>query len=785
MKIRWHGLLGTNHSWAFSQQALARAMIAAGGHEVFLKSTNGLKHFPSDLQDRLLAGFHTQPGADDGQSDFLVFRKASGELVRIPKPPIGKPVRLQDVSDGNRPYDLELAYTIFMQGPRRFYPETPCRMVIWNFESSVLPPGWHLYHRAVDYVLPSSKYSADIFIQNGMPSDKVVRVPHGVYTEMFNPGIPPMRLHTQKRVKFLHNAIPHHRKLHERVLEAYLEAFTADDDVCLVMKTKLKTPEKTKPFEVDVREILKKVLKGRKKAPEIEIINAFVPDIGSLYTACDAVVSMSAAEGFNLTLLEGLACGSLVIAPRHGGQLDFLNDENSLLVDTGEMRAPFSMQYWTRAPHAVVGDPDARHCAELMRRVYEDPAGEKARVAEPARRTVEEFTWERPARQILDLAETCLAGKRASGHPAKKKVLFIVPYQMAGGGEVWVREAIARLDRIRYEPSVACPLGTSFELMDMLLGLDVDIEDLMSQGMWEASGDPKGAPGRGLMSLKCLIESGKYDIVHFYNSLQIYSTILRCMQGGGWSGKVVETVHSELMWPDSMMKVGARKGVSAIIAVSSGIARKLLKLGNKNVMVLPQQVDWKRFRVERRSKAVLKEFGVPDGFTVGMVTRISPEKNVAMAVACAKAMPDAGFVIVGDGKQRDIMELMASKLKRRNIHFLGRRGDPERFYPAFDVLLLPSIVEGVPLVALEAMTAGTPVVASDVGAVSEIVQDGHNGFLVWNPGQLRLFVEAIARLQDKKLWRSFSKAAKEKAASMERLGETTSINNIYDDLLAG
>jgi glycosyltransferase involved in cell wall biosynthesis len=512
------------------------------------------------------------------------------------------------------------------------------------------------------------------------------------------------------------------------------------------------------------------------------VVNTFVPDIGSLYTACDAVVSMSSCEGFWLPGLEALACGCLIIAPRHGGQLDFLNDENALLVNTGEMPAPLSMQYWTRAPHAVVGDPDVTHCAELLRRAYENLEAEKTRVAEPARKTVELFTWERPALQILDLAEACVAEKRTVKAPSRKKVLYIVPYSMAGGGEVWIKEALSRLDRSKYEPTVACPLGLSLELMDMFIDEDVEIENLMNQELWDAVKEDKQAPGRGLASLKCLIEAGRYDIVHFYNSLQTYSVIIKSIREGGWSGKVVETAHSELMWQDSMMKVGARKHVSLIIAVSTQLARKLTKLGNSNVVVMPQQVDWERFRVEERSRAVLDECGIPEGFTVGMVARISPEKNVAMAVACAKTMPDAVFVIVGDGQQREVIEKMAAKLKRKNIFFVGRRSDPERFYQAFDALLLPSIVEGVPLVALEAMAAGTPVVASDVGAVSEIVQDGHNGLLVWNQGQVRLFVEALSKLRNKELWEALSQGAREKAAAMERLGKAADINSMYDKL---
>ncbi len=1201
MKTRIHGMLGTNHSWSFTQQAIARALSRMEGQQVFLKSTNGLEHFPEDLKPLLLPGYHSHPAMPE-----LAFLGPDGAKVQLDRQRLP-----EDVPDPNRPYDLELAYTILYQIPRRFFRDSACRMVIWNFESSILPPGWHMYHRGVDFVLPSSQYSADIFLKNGIPSSKLAVVPHGVYREMFNPEIPPFRLHTAKRVKFLHNAIPQHRKLHERVIGAYLDAFTGDDDVCLVLKTKFIQPSKDKPFEVDVRAILERLLKGRANPPEIEVVTSFVPDIGSLYTACDAVVSMSSCEGFcllpqmevdtasgptpistikkgmlvfthngrlrkvdgvtareyngpvvsfrrlgddtpfvgtpehphvvvpkagrrfhrlrkaveeqgeqpvwlplsqldvgdlvaipkmdlsvfpsvhclrmidhvkNLStdgskvwfshsykqsynhaslsklaetvgcsfqhvskvlsgktnsqtalarkiaiaaevmgrqkpqhvtipaeialtpefgffcglyiaegspisqgnavhfashvnetvgrsivmnvakklgvhategtlflkgsvtisskilsaflsnvfghgahnktipmwlwnssilpniingifygdgtcskgeyafstssaklvcdlrnilaahgilchlrrdrrresinyvlsvatqhnarfsslvkpmkyaervnlpngykntaiienehfffvpirslektgyhglvhnlhvdedhsfsvggmathnclpLLEALACGNVVIAPRHGGQLDFLNDNNSLLVNTGEMKAPLSMQFWTYAKDAVVGDPDQRHCAELMRRVYENPAAEKARIAEPARRTVEKFTWEAAARQILDLAATRTAEKASttatptslSSLPSeKKRVLYIVPYPMAGGGEVWVREAIRRLDRERYEPSIAFPLGLTLELEAMFSGLDVPMEDLRDRGDGNA--------------LKCLIEAGKPDIVHFYNSLQVYGLLLKTLQEGAWQGKVVETVHSELMWPDSMMKVAVRRGVSMLVGVSETICGKLVRMGNRNVRHLPQQVDWDRFAIPR-SREVLVELGCPgDRFTVGTVARLSPEKNIPMVLACAKGMPDAQFVVVGDGPQSSILRGMASGMP--NMVFAGRRTDVERFYSAFDALLLPSAMEGMPLTLLEALAAGTPVVASKVGAVPEIVSDGANGFTV--SGSTRQYVEALDRLRDRETWSRMSGNARAFADILRMRGEALNMGMLYDSL---
>lgn len=777
MKIRWHGMLGTNHSWAFTQQALARAMAKAGGHDVFLKSTNGLKHFPEDLEPLLVPGYHChlgQPFAphymDEARKISVVARPAEGGPPELPDP--------------NVPYDLEIAYTIFMQAVRRFRPDSASKMVIWNFESSIMPPGWQMYHRAVDYFLPSSQYSSDIFVANGVPREKSVVVPHGVYPEMFNPDIPPFQLRTQKKVKFLHCAIPHHRKLHERVLRAYFDAFTADDDVCLVLKTKLKTPDADKPFEVDVRQILNKAAKGRTNLPEVEVVQSFVPDIGSLYTACDAVVSMSSCEGFWLPGLEALACGALVIAPRHGGQLDFLEDANSLLVDTGEMKAPPTMQYWHSDRDAVVGDPDVRHCAELMRRVYADPDAERRRTADARRRTIEKFTWERAAKMITDLAEESLARKRSAPRAARRKVLYIAPYSWAGGGEVWIREALRRLDREAYEPRIVCPSGADEGLRALFADLDVPLDDLREQEKNRTLGlglDPEARQDlRGHAqgaSLKALIEAERPDIVHFHNSLMVYQVLLRCLKDGAWRGRIVETVHSELNWRDSMAKVGKRQGVSLIAAVSRTLGEKVAKRGNRHVAVLPQQVDWDRFRRER-SRAVLDEMRLShEGrLVVGMVARLSPEKNIPMALECARLMPDALFVVVGDGPQEPALRAAAGRLG--NVALAGWRGDTERFYPAFDVLLLTSKMEGLPLVALEAMAAGAPVVASSVGALPEIVTDGLNGFLV--PQQSpRAFVDALSRFADPSIREAFSDNARGVAAQQEEAGRKADINKLY------
>lgn len=752
MKIRVHGKVGELHSWSIVTHSIIRAMRKISNPEVFIKSTDNLDCFPDDLKELLLPGYHGYLAKSD--ADYV---DEKGNIIRVKQN-----APLPEIEDKNRPYDLEFCYTIPYQYPRRFFPESKCRAIIWNQEASIMSPGWEYYVRAIDYLLPSSKFSYDIFAKNGVPKEKMIIVPHGVDLSIFNPNIPPFQLQTKKKVKFLHNAIPHHRKFHERVIKGFVETFTGDDDVCLVLKTKLKAPDEDKPFEVDIRKILTECMSKKKNPPEIEVINdKFIENIGSLYTACDVILSMSSTEGFGMPLLECLACEKLVIAPRYSGQLDFLNDDNSLLVDTKEMDAPSSHQYWGNMKGSKVGDPSIEHYKELLKHAYENLEKETERIRLSARETAKQFSWEKAAQIILDIPIPSTSKRLYN----KRKVLYIIPYKMIGGAEIWVKQAIKKLDKTIYEPHVALISGTEEKFEKELKELGVIIEDLSNSGRDKA--------------LKCLIEAENYSVVHFYNSFGVYKALEEAWKQG-FRCRIIETVHSDLSWNDSMNKVSKRgEHVAAINAVSNEMGRKLLKNGNNNTVVLPQMIDWDRFNVER-SKEILEELNIKTDFVIGFVGRLSPEKNVPLILECAKQI-DASFVIVGDGPQRKVLE----QLSGDNVYFVGERDDVEKFYGAFDLLLLPSLMEGVPLVILEALTAGTPVVASDVGAIKEIVFDGITGSLIWNPKNVALFVREINRFKNKLFWKKCSINCKTISLAFKERSNTYDINYFYSLLFKG
>lgn len=307
----------------------------------------------------------------------------------------------------NKQFDLDLTYTVPQNFPQRFLKNSKKKMAIYAYESSIMPDHWKRFYGLVDYMLPPSQYVADMMIRNGCPEEKVVVVPHGVDLDVFNPSVEPLKIKTEKSFKFLCVAEPHYRKQLDKLLQVYCERFTSKDDVCLILKTKVFGPnDEIKGFEMNLKPVIAKLKKIHgDRMPEIKIVSKRLNNIASLYTACDAFVLMSASEGWGVPYLEALAVGMPVIAPRFGGQLQFLNDKNAILTKCGKRKALPQEQYWKPHPKATVGNPDPEDFGNKMVDLVDNKEKYVTLLREPALKTAIELTWKNAASQILDLAK--------------------------------------------------------------------------------------------------------------------------------------------------------------------------------------------------------------------------------------------------------------------------------------------------------------------------------------------------------------------------------------------
>ncbi|MFZ4699219.1 MAG: glycosyltransferase, partial [Candidatus Methylumidiphilus sp.] len=194
--------------------------------------------------------------------------------------------------------------------------------------------------------------------------------------------------------------------------------------------------------------------------------------------------------------------------------------------------------------------------------------------------------------------------------------------------------------------------------------------------------------------------------------------------------------------------------MDAIVCVSEGQAGKIRHLGipAARLTVIRNAISLNRFAgVDPAYRDSLQGMFVePRSRIVGAAGRLSPEKGFANLVAAAAKViredPHIGFVIFGEGRLRGEIEQQIDALGLADKVILpGFRDDLDNYIPAFDLLALPSYTEGLPNVVLESLAAGVPVVATAVGGVPEVVQDGVSGYLV-PPGDSDALAERILRV---------------------------------------
>ena len=178
----------------------------------------------------------------------------------------------------------------------------------------------------------------------------------------------------------------------------------------------------------------------------------------------------------------------------------------------------------------------------------------------------------------------------------------------------------------------------------------------------------------------------------------------------------------------------AARKAAAVIAVSTRLKEALVELGvdADKVRVVRNGVDTDVFTPMDRS-AARKALALNQRATLACVGNLVPEKGFLLAIECVAKLPQAQLVIVGEGPQRNELERQARALGAADrVVFMPSMSQAElaRVYSAADVLLLCSTREGWPNVVLEALACGTPVVATDVGAVNEILTDKEFGRVI-------------------------------------------------------
>ena len=175
----------------------------------------------------------------------------------------------------------------------------------------------------------------------------------------------------------------------------------------------------------------------------------------------------------------------------------------------------------------------------------------------------------------------------------------------------------------------------------------------------------------------------------------------------------------------------------ATVGVSEPVTQELRRhVPASKVFHIGNGIDTTIFRPPMSRNDAKQALGLDGKVLVGFVGRLSVDKGLSHLLQAITLLPaslseSVHAVIVGDGDNRQALEAEAwARGLSARIHFLGNRRDTPLLYSAFDVFVLPSRREGFPMVLLEAMSTGLPVIATRVGDVERIIEHGKSGLVI-------------------------------------------------------
>lgn len=183
---------------------------------------------------------------------------------------------------------------------------------------------------------------------------------------------------------------------------------------------------------------------------------------------------------------------------------------------------------------------------------------------------------------------------------------------------------------------------------------------------------------------------------------------------------------------------------------SVGLKYKTVK--EKTVTIIPNGIDLNKiyFLDREQAKRALFPKRADQDIIIGTIANLYKTKGLDILIHGFKNIYEQNnncrLIIIGEGPERQVLEKIIVKENLQEAVILtGRKENAAQYLKAFDIFVLPSIKEGFPYALLEAMTAGLPIIATQVGAIPEIIKNGSNGILV-ETGQEKGLAGAIQRL---------------------------------------
>lgn len=368
------------------------------------------------------------------------------------------------------------------------------------------------------------------------------------------------------------------------------------------------------------------------------------------------------------------------------------------------------------------------------------------------------------------------------------RVVQVLDNLNTGGTELNAVRTAERLDRARFDVSFLC-LQPDGPLRARLDNAGIPVTAIPIRGLGTASAFRRG------FQIRSLVRQRRVHVVHAHDP---YANVLAVpwvrLAGCG------AVIASHRWWKDvHRPSVRAANRVAyrfahRVLANSPSVGEWVVQqegVPRERLVVIPNFVDDAAFQLpdESRLATLRQQLGVKQGdLTVGVVANLYPVKNQAMLIRAtarlAAAWPALRVVLVGEGEERESLTALARMLGVSDrVLMPGRIAHEPALARMFDAAVLTSREEGFPNWVVEAMAAGRPVVATNVGGVPDAVVEGETGVLVPSGDDQRL-ADALDRLlRDPQLRDRLGNAGTTRARSLYHVsGVIRSLENLYHQL---
>jgi len=550
------------------------------------------------------------------------------------------------------------------------------------FETDMLPKGWRELLLGRDEIWVPCEHNAEAFRRGGIPESKIRVLGETIDFDVFKPGAAPYEVDIpDDHFVFFSNFDFGERKGWRQLISAWAEAFGPDDGVTLL----LKSGSYSEGGDYAVSRIGAYVRErfgagATERMAPIELVVDRLPSdaLPGLYAAADAYVLASRGEGWGRPYMEAMAMGLPTIGSRWSGNLEFMNDDNSWLVD-GELVpvAPGAELYPT---HLTAGhnwfEPDVDALATAMREVAGNPEAARAKAAGARAELIENFGTDAVVDRILELSRDILDRNSRPfavamrGNFGSNASLAVVNDGVAGAIERSGKNVMYRT--VASEPAMVDVPGVSHS--------------------WPPNFDPSTVGP---------------------------SVVILPWEYGSPPKEWVEEVRAraDRVWvPSAYVRDGY---------IDAGMPAGVVE-------VVPNGVDLERFKPEGPARELPRQAGCTFLFVGGSIWR----KGVDLLIdAWADAFgPDDDVQLVvkdfgvrshyrGQTAEEGLREL-AARNDVAPVTYIDDVLTPDELaslYRACDVFVTPYRGEGFCLPALEAMACGLPVVHTAIGPTNEFV----------------------------------------------------------------